>query len=157
MRKLYILCCITLFTSVASAQVVTNCHEESGITSCKATESNVNLMNVQCSSTNGKTSCAGDYKDKTTGKLQMYCDHGESGINCNGSASDGTKFSLSCLDQKNDLMKCNIADNQGESLSMSCKMGKNGMPNCFGADNDGQKHEVACTISSNGQKTCTTN
>lgn len=157
MRKFYLLFAVLLLSSVVSAQVVTNCQEESGITKCKAVESDINVMNVQCSSAAGKTSCAGDYKDKTTGKLQMHCDHSESGVHCNGSASDGTKFKLSCLNQKNDFMQCDIADNQGESLSMSCKMGKNGMPNCFGADNDGQKHEIACTTNSNGQKTCTTN
>lgn len=153
--KIIVIFCSIFFITLSNAQITTNCIEESGNTICNATESSVNVMNVKCNSTDNKTSCSGDYKDKTTSQLQMDCHHTIDGINCSGSATDGTKFNLSCLNGDN-LMKCSISDNAGESITMNCKVGVNGIPNCTGHDSDGVEHNISCKGNGNS-KSCTTN
>lgn len=143
------------FAVFSNAQITTKCVEESGNTICNATESSVNVMNIKCNSKDNKTSCSGDYKDKTTSQLQMDCHHSANGVTCLGSATDRTKFNLSCLNG-GDVMKCTISDNTSESITMNCKLDINGIPNCTGHDSDGVEHNISCKGNGNS-KFCTTN
>lgn len=138
----------------AYAQIVTNCTEESGAMMCKASESNVNLMDMKCKSQNGKTNCSGNYVDKTSSSLHLKCEPALSGVHCSGAASDGTTFKLACTNDGSDL-KCDISDNKGESATMNCKIGSDGLPNCSAAGNDGSAYKISCNKNGNN-KSCIT-
>lgn len=144
-----------MLVNVSYAQIVTNCVEESGAMMCKASESNVNLMNVKCNSKDGKTNCSGDYTDKTTSSLQLKCEPALSGVHCSGATGDGTTFKLACTNDGSDL-KCDISDNKGESAIMNCKIGTDGLPNCSAAGNDGSAYKISCNKNGNN-KSCVTN
>lgn len=148
--------CLLALSEFTFAQITTNCLQESGVTTCKAVESGVNVMNMKCNSHESGISCGGDYTDKTTSQLQMDCQHTESRVTCRGHDSDNTKFQLSCLNNGSGLLKCNISDNQGESLMALCKLDAHGLPNCSAVDNDNQSHKINCSTTGNNQRSCIT-
>lgn len=149
-KKIVIICGLSLLLCNSFADdVVTKCSFESGVTSCMASESGNQVLDVKClPNESGQTMCHGNYTDKSVEKLQLKCDHSSSGnISCSGNVGKETNFAMNCVKSTGNNFKCSISDNSGESLTMLCSMGKNGMPVCAGLDNDNEPHRISC----NGQ------
>lgn len=149
-KKITFICGLSLLLCNSFADnIVTKCSFESGMTSCMASESGNQVLDVRCApNESGQTMCNGNYTDKSVEKLQLKCDHNSSGnITCSGNVGKEVSFAMNCVKLSGNNFKCSISDSSDESLTMLCSMDKTGMPVCAGLDNDNAPHKISC----NGQ------
>ena len=158
-KLLALVATLSLLADFASAEVKTSCvRNESGVMVCNASESNLNVMNMQCKNSEaGQTNCSGDYTDKKTTPLSMNCSTKDGATSCSGGAGDGTTFKMNCTPNSASLLKCHISDNQGNSLAMDCKLNALGIPDCSGIDNQGVNHAISCAGTMGESANCSTN
>lgn len=153
------LCAVILaLFSLAHADVIASCKNESGIISCNANESGISngSANLRCQQKDGQTICNGSYQDLSSVGIDVKCDHANNGnIKCSGGTADGYKFSMSCINQpKVEKMKCEISDSLNSSLTLTCN-NNGGIPDCFGLDNiSGESISVGCSGDPNGEALC---
>lgn len=149
-----------LISSSFADRIITSCDFESGATSCVASESNNQLLDVKCVTGNsGQVSCNGNYTESSVEKLQISCnkDVKNKNVSCLGRVGTDVTFQMNCIKSIESSFKCAISDNSGESLAMLCSIDKNGMPNCSGLGGNNDHHQISCNSNEGKSTSCVTN